>query len=354
MEDAVYQYAYDNEHTEQDYRMQPQYDAIENPTYEEPHYDPTTGETTYELVQYDTNGDHITVSNPTRMETLEEMQARIAEEVRAQHTTPVQPEPQAEPVNQSDAVNVPVEPTQPVPEPQEEPESDEEAGDLVIDEPEVTQQPVLEPEPVKENSPTGKSVGKRPEPISVPVSSPPNFSVPESPVNRSSTQSTPVKPESRLPSGPHISTDSEATPTKPKHIRMSTSSEDSVFFGNVRRRSRDESTPKRAAKPLVQPEQKTEPEVRLEDSYSADSEEEMDSDFDDMPDLEDTPTDTFMEDLPTLEELPVSLPVKSRKRKSLPNAVQPPQMSPVKRHRRGIRRSKSAAESYVQLQTRIK
>ena len=359
--DSSYQYTYENAPVEQEYDIQ--YDTNE---YSKP------DDTGYEIVQYDETGDHITVSNPARMETLEEMQARIAEEVRSKHTTPVQPGSTSPPqtgqklpvvgdVAESKTLDTPNHPFANEQKAHKQ-ESDDEAGDLIIDEPE-TSVPIPEPESIKcpadkpLDSPIApQKVGcNRPEPIRTTTSTPSKFSVPESPI-RTSAQSTPLKSENRLPSGPHISTDSEATPTKPKHIRMSTSSEDSVFFGSVRRRSRDDrrSREELTTKPVKPIKTPAKDHATLDDSYSADSEEEMDSDFDDMPDLEETPTDTFMEDLPTLEELPVSIPVKSRKRKSLPNSVKPPQMSPVKRHRRGIRRSKSAAESYVQLQTRIK
>ncbi|CBY41283.1 unnamed protein product, partial [Oikopleura dioica] len=93
----------------------------------------------------------------------------------------------------------------------------------------------------------------------------------------------------RFPSGPYIETDSEATPTKPKHIPVDTSDDES------------------------------------------------------MPELEDA-----SEEMPALEPLPELDDVEEpsltmRKRKSLPAGSG--SVSPVKRQRRGIRRSQSTTEA---------
>ena len=249
--------------------------------------------------------DHIIVSNPRRIETLEEMQERINQEIRVQRagTTP----PLIANVDHEDLVE----------NGECEEDCDDEDGDLVIDE---------QPKPTPKESDSSA------------------FSVPKSP-----KASTPKKvedgsgegKEKRYPSGPYIETDSDATPTKPKHVRMSTSSEDSVFLP-VRKQVENSKSAVEELRPEVLSQQ------REEEEYDG-SEEEMDSDFDDMPDLEETPemTDSFIDDLPMLEEIHPLPPKPPRKRKSLPTAP-PPTMSPVKRHRRGIRRTKSAAESYVQ------
>lgn len=264
------------------------------------------------------HNDHIIVSNPTQMETLEQIQARINHEIRSEHS-------------RTSSAIVPPD------------GGDDEDGDLVIDE--------QKDEQVEENEP--KSISSE---FSAPKSPPrPKSSIPKS--------STPKKSEDefRYPSGPYIETDSDATPTKPKHVRMSTSSEDSVFLPVTapkkiivkKRKQSLTSLPTLDETDVLDTEPMSKKMTLKEDDESGeyDSEEEMDSDFDDMPDLEETPTDSFIDDLPVLEEIP-RLPSKPRKRKSLPSQP-PPAMSPVKRHRRGIRRTKSAVESYVN-KTRIK
>lgn len=295
-----------------------EYDGYE-PPYHQPYDDMTYQEpiqcNTLEPVHYaDNSYDHIVVSNPGQMETLEDIQARINQEIRS-----------------STSVALPT-------------ESIDEDGDLIIDEqPEVHAKAVY-----------------------VPKSTSSEFSVPKSPivekVSPSNRQSTPKKSDesSRYPSGPYIETDSDATPTKPKHIRMSTSSEDSVFLPStapqkVMIKKRKKSSSKLRVEPEpVRKRVPTPPPVRNEEDESAeyDSDEEMDSDFDDMPDLEETPTDSFIDDLPMLEEIN-PLPKPAKKRKSLPSQP-PPAMSPVKRHRRGIRRTKSAVEQSYVNKTRIK
>ena len=91
--------------------------------------------------------------------------------------------------------------------------------------------------------------------------------------------------------------------------------------------------------------------AKIEDKDDSDS---------DLPDLEETPTDMNdflpqleeLEELPTLEEIDTNSKPK-RKRKSMPNmsgnietSSKVPHLSPVKRHRRGIRR-KTVEAAYV-------
>ena len=254
---------------------------------------------------------HIVVCNPTQMETLEDIQAKINQEIRSRHVPASEVENPAENEVKTPVENVVENPAEKLSEKDAQTEKvaekSDDDGDLVIDEPELLE-------------------------IAKTASTSSTFSVPKSP----------VEPKKKYPSGPYIETDSDASPTKPKHVRISTSSEDSVFFPTSLKKSILKKTePVKPEKP-VSPHSPLMPTNRIYDS----SEEEMDSDFDDMPDLEETPTeDSFIDDLPQLEELP-QLPVKPRKRKSLPTQP-PPAMSKVKRHRRGIRRTKSAVESYV-------
>ncbi|CAG5105114.1 Oidioi.mRNA.OKI2018_I69.chr1.g1847.t1.cds [Oikopleura dioica] len=99
----------------------------------------------------------------------------------------------------------------------------------------------------------------------------------------------------RFPSGPYIETDSEATPTKPKHIPVDTSDDES------------------------------------------------------MPDLEDAAEEMpLLEPLPELDDIGAletqsTIQSEIRKRKSLPAGSG--SLSPVKRQRRGIRRSQSTTEA---------
>lgn len=313
------EYEYENQEDDIDHTEYNEYcDGYEPPYhhgYDHVTYDESVQCNTLEPVHYaDTSYDHIIVSNPGRMETLEEIQAKINQEIKT--STPVIP----------DSI-------------------EDEDGDLVIDE-----QPDRPATPSKGDKSTSsefsvpKSPGKaNPSPVRVPKSS------------------TPKKNEEyRYPSGPYIETDSDATPTKPKHIRMSTSSEDSVFLPatapqKIMIKKRKKSLPSHPEEPVLEPIRKrvpTPPPKEEDESAEYDSDEEMDSDFDDMPDLEETPTDSFIDDLPMLEEIN-PLPKPAKKRKSLPTQP-PPVMSPVKRHRRGIRRTKSAVEQSYVNKTRIK
>lgn len=94
--------------------------------------------------------------------------------------------------------------------------------------------------------------------------------------------------------------------------------------------------------------------AKVEDKDDSESEQS------DLPDLEETPTDMNdflpqleeLEELPKLEEIDTNSKPK-RKRKSMPNmsgtietSSKVPHLSPVKRHRRGIRR-KTVEAAYV-------
>ena len=228
---------------------------------------------------------------------------------------------------------------------------------------------------------------------------PTKFSVPESPLKKrfpsgpyltSSSESVSSTPEKSSRSG-HHSVDSGLNGRSKKTVRLSTDSNDSVFISSTPKQanaSNDGETaqngPKSgpAGKPPKRPrgrppgttkkimEKRRSMENNLAYNNKENSIADDDNDFADMPELEETPTDheeLFYDDLPTLEEIhpqpeddeidpeirspKIFSKTKSKplKRKSLPQIPKKSdQTSPVKKQRRGIRRTKSdRLEPYV-------
>ena len=229
---------------------------------------------------------------------------------------------------------------------------------------------------------------------------PTKFSVPESPLKK------------RFPSGPYLTSSSESVSSTPekssrsgqyslsgdhglngrpkKTVRLSTDSNDSVFMSSTpKQTTNDGKTAQNGPKsgPVGKPPKRPrgrppgttkkimEKRRSMENNMAYNNKEnniaDDDNDFADMPELEETPTDheeLFYDDLPTLEEIhpqpeddeidpeirspKIFSKTKSKplKRKSLPQMPKKSetQTSPVKKQRRGIRRTKSdRLEPYV-------
>ena len=84
-------------------------------------------------------------------------------------------------------------------------------------------------------------------------------------------------------------------------------------------------------------------------------EHDNDSDESDLPDLEETPTDMNdflpqleeLDDLPKLEEIDTNSKPKRKRKSATLETTKVPHLSPVKRHRRGIRRKPTIEAAYV-------
>ena len=227
------------------------------------------------------------------------------------------------------------------------------------------------------------------------------FSVPESPLKKrfpsgpyltSSSESVSSTPEKSSRPG-HYSGDHGLNGRPKKTVRLSTDSNDSVFMSSTPKQqaatSNDGKTAQNgsksgpAGKPPKRPRGRPpgttkkimEKRRSMENNITYNNKEnniaDDDNDFADMPELEETPTDheeLFYDDLPTLEEIhpqpedddhpeteirspKIFSKTKSKplKRKSLPQMPkQKLETSPVKKQRRGIRRTKSdRLEPYV-------
>lgn len=84
-------------------------------------------------------------------------------------------------------------------------------------------------------------------------------------------------------------------------------------------------------------------------------EHDNESDESDLPDLEETPTDMNdflpqleeLEELPKLEEIDTNSKPKRKRKSTTLDTAKVPHLSPVKRHRRGIRRKPTNEAAYV-------
>ena len=229
------------------------------------------------------------------------------------------------------------------------------------------------------------------------------FSVPESPLKKrfpsgpyltSSSESVSSTPEKSSRSGHYSLSGDPGLNSRPKKtVRLSTDSNDSVFMSSTPKQaaasndgktaqngSKSGPTGKPPKRPRGRPPGTTkkimEKRRSMENNITYNNKEnniaDDDNDFADMPELEETPTDheeLFYDDLPTLEEIhpppeddeidpetqirspKIFSKTKSKplKRKSLPQMPKKlDQTSPVKKQRRGIRRTKSdRLEPYV-------
>ena len=162
-----------------------------------------------------------------------------------------------------------------------------------------------------------------------------------------------VESRTRYPSGPYLTSASDqsatSTPTKPggktTKTRLSTASVDSVF----------ESTPKGShTKVSSEHNLKLAPAPHKIKSPRR-IEHDNDSDESDLPDLEETPTDMNdflpqleeLDDLPKLEEIDTNSKPKRKRKSATLETTKVPHLSPVKRHRRGIRRKPTIEAAYV-------